>query len=69
MTLLHDAYTAWLAGITTKTGNEIHWEDEDGNPITIEPVDVSKEKYILRGYYSSGNKWWEEEYQNGKPAK
>ena len=66
MTLLHDAYTAWLAGITTKTGNEIHWRDKYGNPITIEPVDVSKEKYIIRTYYSNGNKQYKLEYQNNK---
>ena len=66
MTLLHDAYTAWLSGITTKTGNEIHWQDEKGYPITIEPVDVSKGKYIVRHYYSNGNKYLEEEYQNEK---
>ena len=66
MTLLHDAYTAWLSGITTKTGNEIHWQDERGKPITIEPIDISKEKYIVRYYYSSGSKWSKQEYQNGQ---
>ena len=64
MSLLHDAYTALLSGLTTKTGNEIHWQNEHGVPITIEPVDVSNEKYIVRYYYSSGNRGWEAEYQN-----
>ena len=66
MTLLHDAYTALLSGLTTKTGNEIHWQDERGDPITIELVDVSKEKCIIRTYYSNGNKQYETEYQNNK---
>ena len=66
MSLLHDAYTALLSGLTTKTGNEIHWQDKKGNPITIEPIDVSKNKYIIRRYYSNGKKWWEDNYQNGQ---
>ena len=66
MTLLHDAYTAWLAGLTTKTGNEIHWQNKNGIPITIEPIDMEKEKFVIRRYYSNGNKWWENEYQNGQ---
>ena len=66
MTLLHDAYTALLSGLTTKTGNEIHWQDERGFPITIEPVDISKEKYIVRYYHENGNKKQEREYQNGQ---
>jgi antitoxin component YwqK of YwqJK toxin-antitoxin module len=54
MTLLHDAYVAWMSGLTHKTGNEIHWEDEDGNPITVEPIDVSECKYAVRYYYDNG---------------
>ena len=66
MTLLHDAYTALLASLTTKTGNEIHWKDEDGTPITVELTDVSKEKYIIRYYYSNGNRRYEIECRDGK---
>ena len=66
MTLLHDAYIALLAGLTTKTGNEIHWQDEERESITVEPIGISKEKYIVRRYYKNGNKEWEEEYQNGQ---
>jgi antitoxin component YwqK of YwqJK toxin-antitoxin module len=66
MNLLKEAYTALLAGLTYKTGDEIHWEDEDGDPITVEPVDVEKNKYIVRCYWKNGNKWWEDEYQNGQ---
>ena len=66
MTLLHDAYTALLSGLTTKIGNEIHWQDEYGKPITIEPVDIEKEKYIVRYYHENGNKKREREYQSGK---
>ena len=64
MSILHDAYTALLSGLTTKTGNEIHWEDKDGKPITIEPIDVENERYIVRYYYPNGQKDWEAEYQN-----
>lgn len=65
MTLLHDAYTALLSGLTTKTGNEIHWEDEYGIPITVEPIDIGKEKYIIRYYYLNGSKQYETECQGG----
>jgi antitoxin component YwqK of YwqJK toxin-antitoxin module len=54
MTLLHDAYVALLSGLTTKTNNEIHWQDEYGKPITIEPISVSECKYVVRYYYNSG---------------
>jgi antitoxin component YwqK of YwqJK toxin-antitoxin module len=66
MNLLQEVYTALLAGLTHKTGNEIYWEDESGEPITVEPVDIEKGKYIVRGYWGNGNKHWEEEYQNGQ---
>jgi len=67
MTLLHDAYTALLSNLTTrKNDKEIWWEDENGYKITVEPVDIVEEKYIVRGYYINGNKWWEAEYQNGQ---
>jgi antitoxin component YwqK of YwqJK toxin-antitoxin module len=66
MNILQEALIALLSGLTHKTGNEIHWEDECGEPITVEPVDIEKSKYIVRHYYKNGNKWWEREYQNGQ---
>jgi antitoxin component YwqK of YwqJK toxin-antitoxin module len=66
MNLLREAFTALLSGLTHKTGNEIHWEDEDGDPITVEPVDIEKGKYIVRYYWKNGNKCWERECQNGQ---
>jgi antitoxin component YwqK of YwqJK toxin-antitoxin module len=66
MTLLHDAYVAWMSGLTTKTNNEIHWEDEQGEPITIEPIDVAECKYVVRYYYESGKKCWEINYLQGQ---
>jgi antitoxin component YwqK of YwqJK toxin-antitoxin module len=66
MSILHDAYTALLAGLTYRIGKEIHWYDKNNNSITIEPIDVENEKYIKRGYYSNGQKLWEAEYQNDK---
>ena len=66
MTLLHDAYTALLAGLTHRTNNEIHWENEWGYPITVEPIDIEQCKYIVRRYYDNGQKWWERGYQNGQ---
>jgi len=55
MTLLHDAYTALLSGLTHRTGNEIHWHDGDGCPITVEPIDVDSDSYIVRRYRESGS--------------
>jgi antitoxin component YwqK of YwqJK toxin-antitoxin module len=66
MTLLHDAYVAWLSGLTTKTNNEIHWEDEDGNSITVEPIDVAECKYVVRYYYNSGQISKEINYHQGQ---
>jgi len=66
MSLLHDAYTALLSGLTTKTGNEINWEDEEGEPITVEPIDINKEIYKVRHYWPNGNKHWEIDYQKGQ---
>jgi antitoxin component YwqK of YwqJK toxin-antitoxin module len=66
MNLLHNAYTALLSGLTYKTGNEIHWKSEYGSPITVEPVDIEKCKYIVRYYYLNGQVEYEIEYQNGK---
>jgi hypothetical protein len=61
MTLLHDAYAALLAGLTTKTGNEINWEDKSGKLITVEPLDIKISTYIVR--YVGGDKFW---YLNDK---
>jgi len=61
MSLLHDAYTALLSGLTYKTGNEIHWYDEGGNPITVEPIDVEIGSYIIRYYNEDGNLCREED--------
>jgi len=62
VTLLHDAYTALLAGLTYKTGNEIHWHDKDGSQITVEPVDVEAGSYIVRRYCKNGSLDLEENY-------
>ena len=66
MNLLHDAYTALLSGLTTKTGNEINWEDENKNPTTIEPININKEIYKVRYYRPNGNKYCETDYQKGQ---
>jgi len=50
MTLLHDAYIALLSGLTYKTGDEIHWHDENVDPITVELFDVEAYRYIVRRY-------------------
>jgi antitoxin component YwqK of YwqJK toxin-antitoxin module len=67
MNLLREAFTALLAGLTHQTGKEIHWESEDGYALTVEPVDIERNNYIVRHYYENGNKNWEQEYQNGQP--
>ena len=66
MSLLHDAYVALLAGLTTKTGEEIHWKGKYGESLTIEPIDIETEKYIVREYRKNGGKRWEDEYQYNK---
>jgi antitoxin component YwqK of YwqJK toxin-antitoxin module len=66
MNLLRETLTALLAGLTHTIGKEIHWENEDGDPITVEPVDIEKGKYIIRHYWKNGNKCWGKEYQNGQ---
>jgi len=56
MTLLHDAMTAYLAGLTTKrTEKEIWWENERGDKLTVELVSVRWGKHIIRSYYENGN--------------
>jgi len=65
MTLLHDAYTALLAGLTHKAGDEIHWHDNYGHPITVEPVDVDTERCVVRRY-SNGSLHCENDYLQGQ---
>jgi len=62
MTLLHDAYTALLSGLTHRTGKEINWHDRDGNPITVEPVDVERDRYVVRYYDENGVLWNQAHY-------
>jgi len=62
MSLLHDAYTALFAGLTYRTGNEIHWYNKDGCPITVEPVDVEQDSYIVRYFYENGDLYIEIHY-------
>jgi antitoxin component YwqK of YwqJK toxin-antitoxin module len=66
MGLLHDAYTALLSGLTYKTGNEIHWHDNNGNQITIEPENTENNNYIIRRYHDNGSIYWEMKYCDGK---
>ena len=67
MSLLHDAYTALLSGLTTKTGNEIHWQDERGLPITIEVLDISLEWYVINWHNTKLS--MREEYKEGRLIK
>lgn len=55
MSLLDDVYTAYLAGLTEKTGNEIHWVDEVGIPITVESLRLKTKRYTVR-YYDKESK-------------
>jgi len=64
--ILHDAYAALLAGVTYRTGNEIHWYDENGHQITVEPVDVERESYKIRYYRRDGGLKYETDYLQGK---
>jgi len=68
VSLLHDAMTALLSGITTyKAGTkEILWQDKYNTDITIEVVDVKTESYIERKYYNNGQLHYKDNYQNGK---
>ena len=65
MTILHDALTALLAGITQYKPNtkEIEWEDKYGYPCTIESL--GDEKYVVRYYYANDNLLWEIPYRAG----
>jgi antitoxin component YwqK of YwqJK toxin-antitoxin module len=65
--LAQEAFIAKLSGIAEyKNPNEIWWENEYGNKITIEFINNSVSNVIVRGYYENGNKKYEVEYQNGK---
>lgn len=66
MSISHDAYAALLSGLTYKVGNEIYWYNEYNEPVTIEFIDTESNKYIVRRYYSSGQKYCETEYKNGQ---
>jgi len=66
MTLLHDAYTALIAGLTHKDGNEIHWQDSRGRPITVEPINVEQDSYIVRCYREGGSLYSEAHYRQGQ---
>ena len=61
MSLLHDAYTALLAGLTYKENGKIKWVDETDNNVWITIIDVDKEEYICE--YDNYNKYW---YQNDR---
>ncbi len=63
MTLLRDAMTAYLSGLTTKkTDKEIWWENKRGEKITVELVDADLEKYIVRHYHENGNLMFEDNF-------
>jgi len=68
MSILHDALTALLSGITTyKTGTkEIWWKDDYGGDITIEVVDAETESYVEREYYPNRQVRNEYHYHSGK---
>jgi len=61
MSLLHDAYTALLSGLTYKENGKIRWANENNRDIWITIIDVNKEKYYVE-YINNGDKYW---YQNG----
>ncbi len=63
MTVLHDAMTAYLSGLTAKKNKkEIWWQDKNGYKITVELVDADLETYIVREYYDNGKLWFEMNY-------
>ena len=65
--LAQDAFIAKLSGIAEyKNPNEIWWENEWGDKLTIEFIDNSISSFIVRRYYACGNKSYEAEYQNGE---
>jgi len=68
MSILHEALTALLSGITTyKAGTkEILWQDKRNNAITIEAVAAETESYVVRRYWKNEKLWYEHNFQNGK---
>ena len=64
--LAQEAFIAKLSDIAEyKTPNEIWWEDQQGDKITIEFIGNSVSNFVIRDYSDIGNKIFEEEYQNG----
>lgn len=66
MSLLQEAMMAFISGLTTKKGNEIKWQNATGLDITIEPINIEQEEYIIRRYYDNGNKHFETAYRGDK---
>jgi antitoxin component YwqK of YwqJK toxin-antitoxin module len=66
MNLLHDAYTAWLSGLTYKDEKGIHWQDKYDNPITISDIDIETKSYVVRYWYQNGQLQKEVPYQQGQ---
>ena len=63
--LAQEVFIAKLSGIAKyKTPNEIWWENEQGDKITIEFINNSVSNFIIREYYESGNKVYEAEFKN-----
>jgi len=63
MTLLHDAYTAYLAGLTTEIKAGILWKDEHGINVVIKIIDAKKETYRVRYYHKNGTVVNEKHYK------
>ena len=61
MSILHDAYTALLSGLTYKENGKIKWVDKYNDDIWITIINVDKEEYCVE--YVNGSKYW---YQNDK---
>jgi len=63
---LHTFYTALLSGVLEKHNENEYWWEGENDPFTVEIVDLSQQKYIVRHYWANGNKLLEIGYQNGK---
>ena len=64
--IAQEAFIAKLSGIAEyKNPNEIWWEEQWGNKISIEFIDNSISNFISKKYYQNGNKLYEVEYRNG----
>ena len=63
----HDVYIAKLSGIAEYKNEKEMWrEDSDDGKFTIEFIDDSISKVIVRLYHENGNKYWERNYADGK---